>query len=98
MPTELGDLTGKPSPALVTVRAVRITLSNANSLDYFHLYSQLDPRFRQARAAAVTMGNRETYGCKRFHRVKVTDFIEEISESQSEVRICRGNFRSMRCD
>src|SRR3954464_10657876 len=38
MPTSVGDLTGRPSPARVTVRAVRITLSNANSLDYFSLY------------------------------------------------------------
>src|SRR5438034_6870103 len=46
MPTDVGDLTGRPSPALVTVRAVRITLSNANSLDYFSLYRPRDPKFR----------------------------------------------------
>src|SRR3954453_20064796 len=38
MPTSVGDLTGRPSPARVTVRAVRMTLSNSNSLDYLNLY------------------------------------------------------------
>src|SRR2546423_10703262 len=38
IPTSVGDLTGRPSPARVTVRAVRMTLSNANSMNYLHLY------------------------------------------------------------
>src|SRR5437763_14408585 len=38
IPTSVGDLTGRPSPARVTVRAVRMTLSNSNSLDYLNLY------------------------------------------------------------
>src|SRR4029078_7596581 len=46
MPTSVGDLTGRPSPARVTVSAVRITLSNANSLDYLSLYRSQDPKFR----------------------------------------------------
>ena len=35
----------------------------------------------------VTRRKVETYGCKRFHRVKVTDFIEEISEFQRKLQI-----------
>src|SRR6188768_3284716 len=46
MPTSVGDLTGRPSPARVTVRAVRMTLSNANSLNYLYLYSPVKQRFR----------------------------------------------------
>src|SRR6185295_3109772 len=50
MPTSVGDLTGRPSPARVTVRAVRITLSNSNSLDYIHLYRPQELRFLTAEA------------------------------------------------
>src|SRR6185312_12584213 len=50
MPTSVGDLTGRPSPARVTVRAVRMTLSNANSLDYFNLYRPQELRFPTAEA------------------------------------------------
>src|SRR3954469_20646303 len=45
MPTSVGDLTGRPSPARGTVKAVRMTLSNANSMDYFNLYSPQEIRF-----------------------------------------------------
>src|SRR5689334_9213106 len=46
MPTSVGALTGRPSPARVTVRAVRITRSNANSLNYTYLYWPYSARFR----------------------------------------------------
>src|SRR3954465_9951913 len=45
MPTSAGDLTGRPSPARVTVSAVRMTLSNANSLDYLNLYWPQELKF-----------------------------------------------------
>src|SRR5438477_7967608 len=45
IPTSVGDLTGRPSPARVTVRAVRMTLSNANSMNYLHLYWPMRQRF-----------------------------------------------------
>src|SRR5207253_4945346 len=58
MPTSVGDLTGRPSPALVIVRAVRITLSNANSLDYLNLYEAPSPKVP---ARAVDVQPREWY-------------------------------------
>ncbi len=36
---------------------------------------------------SVTYWNRETYGCKRFHRVKVTDSTAEIAEFQRKLQI-----------
>jgi hypothetical protein len=80
MPTEVGDLTGRPSPARVTVRAVRITLSNANSLDYFHLYSQLEPKFRQDR------------GDGRHHEEPRDVRLQTIPQRESH-RFYRGNLR-----
>ena len=50
MPTSVGDLAGRPSPARVTVSAVRMTLSNANSLDYFNLYGSQELKFQPGRA------------------------------------------------
>src|SRR5438045_7695292 len=78
MPTSVGDLTGRPSAARVTVRAVRMTLSNANSLDYFNLYCPRRPKFRPGRDRPAASRNGEAYGCKRFLRGKVTDSTEEI--------------------
>src|SRR5256885_14338255 len=79
MPTSEGDLTGKPSPARVTVRAVRITLSNANSLNYTYLYWPYSARFLSVAGASATVRSGGTYSCKRFQQAKVTGFSKETS-------------------
>src|SRR6266550_7695356 len=79
MPTSVGDLTGRPSPARVIVRAVRMTLSNSNSLDYFHLYSPQELRFPTAGLQPfATLRSGEAYSCKRFPRGKVTGFSRKL--------------------
>src|SRR5688500_20294660 len=49
MPTSTAGLTGRPSPALVTVSAVRMTLSNSNSLNYGNLYCRSARKFPSPR-------------------------------------------------
>jgi len=70
-------LTGRPSPARVIVMAVRMTLSNANSLDYFNLYGPQEPKFHPAGLTPAAPRYGGAYGCKRFRRAKVTGFCEE---------------------
>src|SRR5689334_9863487 len=55
MPTSIGDLIGRPSPARVTVRAVRITRSNANSLNYTYLYWPYSTRFLPGRMVPLQL-------------------------------------------
>src|SRR6202171_2212993 len=81
MPTSAGDLTGRPSPARVTVNAVRMTLSNANSLNYLNLYCPQEPKFRPGRLGLPLRGRARAYSCKRFPTAKVTVFRKETLET-----------------
>jgi hypothetical protein len=73
MPTEVGDLTGRPSPARVSVRAVRMTLSNGSSLDYSNLYCPLELKFPPfGWERLVPGGMARAYDFRRFLRRKVT--------------------------
>src|SRR5215210_2551944 len=101
IPTSVGDLTGRPSPARVTVRAVRITLSNANSLDYLNLYRPHELKFRSGRAGPCRSAVRRAYGCKRFRRAKVTGFFEKNEDRPNTRKVTgffRGNLPFVRCD
>src|SRR6476469_7970188 len=87
MPTSVGDLTGRPSPARVIVRAVRMTLSNANSLDYLNLYGRQLPEVPTGRSLPPARWNGVAYGCKRFPRAKVTAFWAEIPRNSRKLQL-----------
>jgi hypothetical protein len=87
MPTDVGDLTGRPSPARVTVSAVRITLSNANSLSYLNLYRPQELKFRPGRDGLKGPVVGRAYSCKRFRRAKVTGFFEETQNRWNEGKV-----------
>src|SRR3990170_6799861 len=71
MPTSVGGLTGSPSPARVTVSAVRMTLSNANSLDYRYLYRPQKKRFPPpGRGKGGSCGMARAYSCRRLQEPK----------------------------